>query len=50
MNQLLWIQKKTSARPKKSSMIFDAPKIDYFWVLPDPQIPKPLVDITAYTK
>ena len=37
----------TSTRPKEESLrISDAPKIDNFWGLPEPQIPEPVGDTT----
>ena len=46
MMQLLWIKFMTSTRLKEESLrISDAPKIDNFWGLPEPQIPKPIGDI-----
>ena len=45
MIQLLCIQKNASERLKENFLsISDAPKIDYFWGLPEPQIPEPLGD------
>ena len=45
MIQLLWIHKKNSERQKEEILnISDAPKIDYFWVLTETQIPEPLGD------
>ena len=55
MIQLLWIHNKTLARPREESLSSsDAPKIDYFWGIPEAQIPKPLRDMlvpihTIYT-
>ena len=40
MMQFLWIQFMTSTRPKEEILrISDAPKIDNFGGLPEPQIP-----------
>ena len=45
MIKLLWVQKNTSEISEEESLrISDAPKNDYFWGLPERQIPEPLGD------